>query len=108
MYNYISTFRKICLSENLTVGKCSCRIIWCRKICFGKFGVGKSVSENSVSENLLSEKSPDTVYIHVSQGSSGGIVMVTFDRDFLSCGGEASVATVVGGFLGRFCQVCFA
>ena len=36
--------------------------------------------------------------------------MVTFDRDFLSCGGEASVATVVGEFSScqifhRFCQV---
>ena len=42
---FILTFRKICLSENLTVRK---------------FGVGKSVSENSMSENLLSEKSADT------------------------------------------------
>ena len=31
----------MCLSENLSVGKCSCRKIWCRKICVGKFGVGK-------------------------------------------------------------------
>ena len=40
----------------MTIGKCSCRKIrfrkiWCRIICFGKFGVGKFVSENIMSEN---------------------------------------------------------
>ena len=55
--------RKIWPSENVVVGKCSCRKICRRKICVGKFAVGKIVSENLPSENLLSEKPPDTLPI---------------------------------------------
>ena len=54
--------RKMCLSENLPVGKFDRRKMQLSEnVVVGNFAVGKYVSENSPSENLLSEKPLDTI-----------------------------------------------